>query len=80
MVNYCDDAEIVSQVGSFRQVSTSFISVPTRSRKGTSLGGHRCGAGHGVSDGKVSEWNEREAMRTRKYQCFNVCVYQMYLV
>ena len=54
----------------------SFVYVLVRSRKRTSLGGHRCGAGHGVSDSKVSEWNERKAMRTRKYQCFSVCIYQ----
>jgi len=80
VVNYCIDVEIVSQVGSFRWVSTSFVSIPARSRERTSLGGHRCGAGHRVFDGKVSEWNEREATRTRKYQCFNMCTYQMYLV
>ena len=67
MVNYCDDTEIVNQVGSFRRVSKSFVFVPARSKEGTSLCGHRCRASHGVSDGKVSEWNEREAMRTRKY-------------
>ena len=50
-----DDAKIVSQVDSSKWVSTGFVSVLVRSRMGSSMNGHRCGAGHGVSDGKVSE-------------------------
>ena len=50
-----DDAKIVSQVDSSKWVSTGFVSVLARSRMGSSLSGHRCGASHGVSNGKVSE-------------------------
>ena len=49
-----NDVKIVSQVGSSRWVNMSFVSVLARSRMGFFLRGHRYGAGHGVSDGKVS--------------------------
>ena len=74
-----DDVMIVSRVGSSRQVS-NLISIRVISQKGSSLGDRRCGAGHGVSDDKVSVLKLKESMKTRNCRAMAYVYLRMYLV
>ena len=74
---WCWDRQLIKFV---QKGQHGLVFTPTRLKTESSLNGHQCSAGHGVSDDKVSEWNWQRGLARARMNSKSINIFDVYVL